>query len=385
MKKRVLSISVLFIAFLLILPVLCSCNNPVDSQTDDGIAVDRSNSNYNTVLTVDGTELTKGMYSYYLVQVKSNLRDSNPTIVESELWKSQYYDSGMTYREFAIDQAKRFITQYAVINKQYELLGLTPTLEYEKNYNDIKAMYLSELEEAELKLSLEGFGMTLDDMISINMMSLKLDQIMEALYGEGGSSPIGEEEIKKEYDENYVRIKHIQINTVKLDEQSLQSIPFSDEKLAEATIKAESLFQAVKDGQDFDKLMQENTDDKVSLSYPDGYIFKMNDASFSKDLASATAQATLNDIFILDTVLKVAAFEMADDEVRMIETFYGYDIVKKYDINNPENIFFLKRDDILKDFMKIRFSDDIEKWNSEAVVIEADEFSNINFDLVGKY
>ena len=98
----------------------------------------------------------------------------------------------------------------------------------------------------------------LDDLFTSSMY---VSKVQEEIQKEFEDKDASDDELKKFYDENFYRAKHILIN---IDEDT-------DEKAAEA--KAKELLEKAKNGEDFDTLVKENSEDPGSESNPDGYVF----------------------------------------------------------------------------------------------------------------
>ncbi len=89
------------------------------------------------------------------------------------------------------------------------------------------------------------------------------------IYGEAGTQPVTEADIKAYFDENYVCAKHILLSTV---DQTTQE-PLPEDKKAEARKKAEEALAKARSGADFDQLITEYNEDPGMASSPKGYVF----------------------------------------------------------------------------------------------------------------
>ncbi len=122
---------------------------------------------------------------------------------------------------------------------------------------------------------------------------------------------ISDADVKKFYDENpqefteddSVTAKHILIRTA-----DLQLNPYDQKKKDEAKARAEELLGKIKKGEDFDKLMLENTEEPGTEAQPDGYTFTKG--HMVKEFEDA-------------------AFSLKEGEVSgIVESEYGYHIIK---------------------------------------------------------
>jgi hypothetical protein len=69
------------------------------------------------------------------------------------------------------------------------------------------------------------------------------------------------------FDNKVVRVKHVLISTI--DTQTNQ--PLEMEQLEAAKIKADEILAKAQAGEDFDKLVEQNSEDPGSTSQPEGY------------------------------------------------------------------------------------------------------------------
>ncbi len=82
-----------------------------------------------------------------------------------------------------------------------------------------------------------------------------------------------DEAIQKRYEETYVTSKHILISTV--DNETGE--PLSDADIKKAEKLAKDIKKRIDKGEDFDKLMEEYSQDPGSAYYPEGYTFTYNE------------------------------------------------------------------------------------------------------------
>ena len=107
------------------------------------------------------------------------------------------------------------------------------------------------------------------------------------------------------YKENYVRAKHILILTT----DAKTGAPLSSYEKSAAKEKAEYILKQLKNGGDFDKLMNEHNQDPGVSQSPDGYVFTKGE---------------------MVAPFENAAFALKVGEVSpIVETDYGYHIIKR--------------------------------------------------------
>lgn len=116
---------------------------------------------------------------------------------------------------------------------------------------------------------------------------------------------ISDKETDNFYNENYVTAKHILISTIDTE----TGLPLSDTEKAKAKKTADDLYKKIKNGYNFDKLMNEYSVDPGIKSYPDGYTFTKGEMVYEFE----------NTAFELE----IGKFSS------VVETPYGYHIIKR--------------------------------------------------------
>lgn len=122
---------------------------------------------------------------------------------------------------------------------------------------------------------------------------------------EKGDIKVDEKEVLAALNETYVKAKHILISTV--DTATQQPLP--DAEVAAAEKKAQQILNKINAGEDFDTLMNAESQDPGLASAPDGYVFTTGEmiAEFEE-----------------------AAFSLAEEQVSgLVYTSYGIHIIKR--------------------------------------------------------
>lgn len=165
------------------------------------------------------------------------------------------------------------------------------------------------------------------------------------------NTKITEEEMKKYYDEHKktyvddeVRASHILISTV--DPKTKK--PVSDDKKKEAKKKAEQVYEKVKSGQDFAKLAKEYSDD--------------GSASNGGDLGFFSKGQMVPEF-------EKAAFGMDKDQVsNIVETQFGYHIIKVTDKKHKEYTFDEVKDNIKQNLLYEKYKQEVKKLTDKAKI-----------------
>ncbi len=89
----------------------------------------------------------------------------------------------------------------------------------------------------------------------------------EYYFGENGVNKMTDEDLLQHYRDDYINAKHILIQTV--DSNTGEQIRSDDE----ARQEAQELLDRINNGEDFDELMKQYSEDAGLQSFPDGYVF----------------------------------------------------------------------------------------------------------------
>lgn len=211
--------------------------------------------------------------------------------------------------------------------------------------------------EDELALELAKYGMTIEQLRDYYSYYYKYQLLLNYWYGENGTMKIPAAEVRdrlinnyykvdtaffsynttdenynsvpyvdksitdaqaKEYfNKNYVKVQHILYMTVDTNEK-----PLSDEEVAKAKQEAQETYDAIKAGRvNFDDKMKEKSDSSAEMLFTYGEM----ESEFEK-----------------------ASFEMKTDEVRLVETKYGWHIIKKLATTDSD---FGKKEDEVRETM----------------------------------
>lgn len=103
--------------------------------------------------------------------------------------------------------------------------------------------------------------------------TLYYDKGFRLLVGENGLYAVSQEEYDRYYNENFFTVKHIFINDVSKEGEDGEYVALTDEEKAEQTAKADSIYEDILSGIDFETLYM-LSEDNMSALYPDGLTFE---------------------------------------------------------------------------------------------------------------
>lgn len=258
------------------------------------------------ILKSGETVLPAGVYLYNMVQAYT-LATYQAADYEKDILEQQIEEKDATewIKEKALDN-----TEYnmAVIEKFNEK-GLALT-EEEKSYAKVTA----DNSWSQLGDIYEKNGIAKTSMILLNENYLMQDSLFQALYGEGGEQEVPEEELKKAYEDSYIKVGMITVSLPTktepaedaTDEEKKQAEDSYNTTLEQSKKEADDWYvkaQAAQDaGKDFNEII--NLRNKEKSSDPDAYDMETNNFNllsvdstrYSEDVMDALKNAEIGKV-----------------------------------------------------------------------------------------
>ena len=321
MKRK---IAILLSSLLCISSVGCSKSNDSD-----------------VVATVNGENITVKEYKSTLELYKENLESMYGTSIwDTEVEKGVKYKD--TFKDIMLDQ----MIDIEAVTQQAKKDGLAPSKEeVDKAFDELKKnidadeAYKKALQEKgiddtylrqqqEQDLTIQNYKENFDKNVKIT------DEEMQKYY----------DEHKKDYYKDEVKASHILISTVDDNGKEL-----SEAKKKEAKKKAEEVLKKAKSGEEFSELAKEYSDDKGS-------------AENGGDLGYFTKGQMVQPF-------EEAAFSLKPGEISgIVESEYGYHIIKVYDKIDEQLPFNDVKDEIKNILIEDKYVASIEDISKKAKV-----------------
>lgn len=264
-------------------------------------------------MTYGQTEITEGMYSYWLSVYKTNFVYSFGGGNESsEFWKTELED-GVTYADYAEDEIIKLIKYFAVGNELFREYGLKIDRDITDKINaDIQEKLDYAGSRPALNSDLSVLGINIDGLKSIYVAEEKWQAVYDYLYGSSGIERISDDAVEQYYRDNYSLLGLIVLNTASkpvtddggkyLTDSSgnVKTVALTEDEKASKQKTADEIVASLKEGADFDTLAKEYSDSDFS-GYKNGvYVSPDNIDIYGAELIKKAAEMETGEIAKID-------------------------------------------------------------------------------------
>lgn len=287
------------------------------------------------VATAGKTKITEGEFNFYLSSIKTQMKGTE--IQTDEDWETKEIEG-----KKAIEVAKQRALDIAVKNVEYrdlaQLAGIELTDDDKAAVKKMKEQVITNNGGSSgYKKFLKDNGITdsfTDMMCESTVYYSKISDIIK------NDTPITDDMLnaKFEYSDvrsEYRKAKHILFLTV----DSATRQPLSEEEQQKAKEQADAVYARVKNGEDFDSLMNEFSQDPGLSSNPNGYVFG------SGEMVSEFEQA-------VDAI--------APGDVTFCKSDFGYHIIKRLPLELSD-----VRDKLENEIIRALTDERLTEWEKE--------------------
>ncbi len=258
-------------------------------------------------------KLSESMYAYFMSCYRPywiNLYSNGDT---EEFWNGEV--NGVTVKEYLQDVTLTAIKSKLAAAYLFEEYGLKVTDAKKKEVEAlIDGMVLGVGEESvfEQDSLMVQLGVDRSVMTEIFLLNAKSEMLEDYLYGESGIDVVNSGDRTAYYNENYVRYKHLYIMDVDyvLDENGKLQYDengyavweeISDERWEEKFELAKQLKERAEKGEDFDKLIDEYTEELGHESYPYGHYIctaSVNESDYFPDILTNVKSTSIGSFML---------------------------------------------------------------------------------------
>ncbi len=297
------------------------------------------------VATVNGEKLTRAEFMLYYVRMQSNMLAEAGVQGEEikTFWETTEIE-GKKALDVAKDKALQEAVEIMVVGQKAKEKGITLS---EEQLAEIESQIAGEISQYNSKADFDKeleYMNTTEEAFRNWTKSVYLANTVAGAMFEDESMTVTDEEAKESIKQGYVKAKHILLMTV--DEATQQ--PLTGDKLIAVREQITDIQTRIKNGEDFDTLMNQYTQDPGIETNPDGYEFGKGE---------------------MVPEFETAAFALEVGEVSdIVTTDYGYHIIKR----EPLVLTDAKIEELLptekNNLMINNIMEEIAKWVAESDV-----------------
>ncbi len=312
------------------------------------------------------TSLNENEFSYFLSETKSTYLYSLGASGDSaEFWNQTFPGTEKTVGDIAfetlVDSGKRILagaylydTARAEVKDESE--GTEADLQLQKQVESVMGdLVKSKGSKGALEDYLSGFGTDYKNLSSYYEKYFKMAAV-------NASVEASEEEKAAYFANNYSIVKHILVNTSFKVKDDGSRVSLNEEEKAAKMALADAINLRLASGEEFEDLWEEYKDSDAAgaAKYPEGYFVCKNSA-FTKEFEEA-------------------ALDMAEGEVRTVNSTYGVHIIKKYPMDAAKyNLYSDVESDISASVINLKFASLLEPYEKN---VRVDEDVLAEFDFV---
>ena len=327
---------------------------------------------------IDETELRAGIFIYYQSDAFSRAYDY---MTETDTDVMAITIDGKSTTDWVNDEAVKGMQEYVAVENKFNELGLT----FENKEEELAKANVEQWWEY-VSDYFEGIGVSQESYLDIVINGEKKAAIFDYYYGEGGEKEVAEADIRAHLNENFARIKYIDMPLKDGEGNLLKS-----EDKAEIKAMAEEYIERMKNGEAFEDISDEydeyyNGLIEAATAETTDDTTAADDNTIELNLDETTAETEEDDeLVLLGSVTsadypvpsasvneKVVGDAMAVGEYQLIEEDEIYYIVYKMDLFADEEYYDYKKTDVLNELKGEEFDATIASWTEGQNVIVND-------------
>lgn len=259
------------------------------------------------IATVNGEDISSEEFALYFIQVQNELL-ANSGVTSLDQAK-QFWNTVGANGKTPADEARQIaidaITLIWIKCQRAEEFGVELTEEEKGQINEQIGQQITQMGgNSVFQSELKAIGSTQEAYASLMEKMLLASKVDEKLMADPQYS-VTEDDAIKNIKDTYIKAKHILVNTMDV----ATGAPYTEEQLKEADAKVKDIQAKLKDGADFDALMNEFSEDPGLETSPDGYVFGKGQ---------------------MVPEFEEAAYALKEGEIsEPVKSSYGYHIIKR--------------------------------------------------------
>jgi len=318
---------------------------------------------------INDTELRAGIFIYYQSDALSRAYEH---MIETDTDVMAITIDGMSTEDWVNDQAVKGMQEYVAVEQKFDELGL----KFENNEEELAKANVEQWWEY-VSEYFEAIGVSQESYLDVVINGEKKAAIFDYYYGEGGEKEVAEADIKAYLNENFARIKYIDMplkdgegNLLKSDgkaeiksmaEEYIERMSTTDVTFEEISKEYDEYYNGlIKAATSTETTATEPVDDLSTTEEADDLVLLGSVTSADYPIPSASVHE------------KVVGDALGVGEYLLIEEDEMYYIVYKMDLFADEEYYDYKKTDVLNELKGEEFDTAVTSWTEGQNVVVND-------------
>lgn len=287
---------------------------------------------YTPVITYGTQSISVNIFTFLLSQAKTmSLLTLGQTSDNAEFWDTE---SGVFLSDFIMEDTLSTAMSMAYYADAAVMAGAQLTSEEKDAIKaSLDEMVSSKGSKQNFNIYMSEFGVDYDILTEYYYLQSLATKGKDIVLGEGGAFPVTDADCRKYYEENYVTMRHFNLNNINKIGANGKAVALTESEKADVDARANEIYDMLSQGHDMAEFAAESTDEFLTY-YPMGFTFPTTDMLHS--LASAVEESGKFNVFGLYYYLLNNVEGFADaafsDEVSTVSRF-----------ENDKGIFFTQK------------------------------------------
>ncbi len=304
------------------------------------------------IASVNGMEITTEEFKFWLYNAKNEIEVEAAAKGEAieKIWET----------DKTVELAKEKALEAAIFNKvqliKAKELGVSLDQAERDALTAQKDQYINTVGRETFNKELAKAGLTEESYTKLLEEYRLTDKLSNKIISESDEYTVSQQQIETYYENNKQQFENIQVTAKHILFSIIDNVtrePLPEQEQEEARKKAEEIYARLKAGEDFDKLMNEYSEDPGLAEYPDGYTF-------------GTGKMVPE--------FEVAAFSLEPGEMsEIVKSDFGYHILKIEDKQVDYYSLEETEDFIRQTLLREKYYKQIELWRGEMKIDTNDE------------
>lgn len=307
---------------------------------------------YQPLISYGDKSVSVNMFTYILSSAKTvALYSLGQSADVPEMWDTE---GGKMFADYIMEDALKTSMSMVYYAATAEAYGETLTQEDKKEIEDTlnSLMQSYNVNKSGFNKMMAAYGVNYDILKEYYQLQYLAQKGKSYVLGEKGTHPITDEDYREYYNQNYITLRHLNLNNINKVGANGKEVILTDEEKAAVEAQAAQIEAALAAGQDLSEFSALSTDALLD-AYPDGLTIPTQPNLLYAMSYAAEQEGTFNVFglyyYLLNNVegFSQTALEGGIGEVKRIDTDKGIFFIQRMELN--QDMFGLYKEIMIED------------------------------------